>query len=222
MSHRQKNTSPTIFLLRHGETDWNAIGKLAGHSNEAILTEKGKSQALEAGLALKSLLSREEKLLMCSSGMIRAHITAEIIASCIDYPKEKIQTHENLKEMDWGILSGVVLERHQSIHSYLSKERLPPEEHFITPIDFDKGESYEQVAKRAMEVIQKICNDHADHTIIIVCHGGVIKSIYGLLTMNYELPHVKNCAGLLIEGHPSLSPTISSFPRNQKTDHHIN
>lgn len=204
-------SSSKIFLLRHGKTDWNAIGKLAGHSNEAMLTHEGKKQAQQAGEVLKDILTENAKIHLCSSTLTRAQETAEIIASHIGYPKEQIQKHENLKEMNWGTLGGVVLQKGESIYSHLPQEPSSLEEKFFTPIDFAQGESYHSVGKRALEVIEKIYVDFSDHHIIIICHGGVIKSVYGLLTKNYELPNVGNCGGLIIEGNLFTSPSITPF-----------
>ena len=74
-------TITTICLVRHGQTDWNALGKLQGQT-DIPLNELGKIQARQCG----EFLSEEDWDVIISSPLKRARETAEIISNYIEVP----------------------------------------------------------------------------------------------------------------------------------------
>lgn len=72
-----------IYLLRHGETEWNALGRFQGHF-DSPLTAKGRAQALAAGRRLNDLAPQADTIV--SSPLGRARQTVEIISSLNEYP----------------------------------------------------------------------------------------------------------------------------------------
>ena len=68
-----------ICLIRHGETDWNVIGKLQGRE-DIPLNENGKIQAQYCGKALKNMVWTT----IITSPLSRARQTAEIIAGVLN------------------------------------------------------------------------------------------------------------------------------------------
>ena len=89
-----------IYVIRHGETVFNAEQKLQGHCNSP-LTDKGKAQALSIGLELKKHLSNRNYQICCSS-LGRAQQTANIICAALGYSTLKIKQDDRLKEFSLG------------------------------------------------------------------------------------------------------------------------
>ena len=89
----------TILLARHGETDWNAVGRWQGHTDRP-LTELGRRQAAE----LAERLADVELDAVYSSDLLRAVETAEPVAKRLGLP---LQTLPELREVDVGTWAGL-------------------------------------------------------------------------------------------------------------------
>jgi broad specificity phosphatase PhoE len=73
---------PTIYYIRHGETDWNFQGRLQG-VQDVPLNELGCKQSIAAGLILASLLSREGGMRVRSnSSQVRLAARARAWSCC--------------------------------------------------------------------------------------------------------------------------------------------
>src|SRR6185436_16717380 len=90
-----------LYFVRHGESELNAAGLGAGHS-ESPLTEKGRQQAKQAGQEAKDL---KIDYVVCSP-LSRARETAEIIAKEIGYPVKDIHVNKLFIERFFGELEG--------------------------------------------------------------------------------------------------------------------
>ena len=96
----QPSHRPRVYLVRHGETDWNAAGRLLSFTDEP-LNERGREQALSLGAALATVhWSR-----LISSPLIRARQTAEVILSSGCGPPP-IEIDDRLREVDFGPYEG--------------------------------------------------------------------------------------------------------------------
>ena len=95
----------TIYLVRHGQTNWNILGKTQGHGN-SDLTEKGIDQAKD----LADAMVKYPIDYIYSSDLGRAVQTAEIIADKFD--KEVIAT-PSLREMGFGEWEGLLIKEIQ-------------------------------------------------------------------------------------------------------------
>ena len=92
----------TIFFVRHGESQSNVDGLIAGGEFESPLTENGKKQAKEAGAKLKD----KNIELIVSSPMERTRDTAKLIANEIGYDPSKILIDDAFIEVFNGFYSG--------------------------------------------------------------------------------------------------------------------
>lgn len=92
----------TICLVRHGETDWNALGMIQGKT-DIPLNQKGIKQAKECGVFLKS----DTWDVIVTSPLTRAKQTAEIISSIIDKPSIEMA---DFIERDYGDAEGMTAE----------------------------------------------------------------------------------------------------------------
>lgn len=189
-----------IYLIRHGESQWNTIKKIQGQK-DIPLTKKGLNQAHLIGNRLIS----ENIDKIYSSDLKRAYITAKIIGNKIGLEATAMK---EFREMNFGVWEGMtnkeILEK-----SYNEMEiwRKNPEK-----LNLEKAESLEMVQERAMNGINKIINENKEkNNILVVSHGATIKTIIlGLL--NIDLTHFKNLTinnvGLTIIEFREYNPVI--------------
>lgn len=91
-----------IYLLRHGETEWNVTGRFQGKLNSP-LTEKGVAQAKACGKALAAVTGKVDA--MFASPLGRAHQTTSIIRAYGSYPDT--QWDSRLEEVSVGSWDGL-------------------------------------------------------------------------------------------------------------------
>ena len=153
----------TIYLARHGESDWNAANRFQGHSDRP-LTDLGREQA--RGLA--DLVAAENVEAIYASPLSRALETARIVAARIGL---EVAVDEGLREVDTGSWSG--LSRAEV------RERYPEGfQRWITGgAGWEDGESYEEMAERVLAAVNRIAAAHPGGRVLLVSHGGPIRAI---------------------------------------------
>ena len=81
--------SPTVYFVRHGQTEWNAAGRFQG-SQDIPLNDLGKEQAIRSGELLVDILSRDShnpaKMPFVSSPLGRARNTMELLRAALGVP----------------------------------------------------------------------------------------------------------------------------------------
>jgi broad specificity phosphatase PhoE len=94
-----------IYLVRHGETDWNVKGYCQGSRNDIPLNKLGKEQAIKTGKYLKEYRQKDCKfdLVICSP-LIRTRETCGLICEKIGYDMDKVKYMDELKENDKGLV----------------------------------------------------------------------------------------------------------------------
>lgn len=154
-----------IYLVRHGQTEWNVEHKMQGHQNSP-LTDLGVKQAEWLGESIQD----EPIDIIYSSSSPRAHKTAELIRGNRDI--EIIDT-DDFKEISLGIWEGKSQEE--------VKGNCPEQFHYFwnDPENFhvQGSESFRDVFNRAIRYVQQIINNHEGHSILIVTHTVVVKLI---------------------------------------------
>ncbi|ASB90226.1 histidine phosphatase family protein [Bacillus sonorensis] len=143
-----------ICLIRHGETDWNALGKLQGRT-DIPLNETGKRQAKETGEYLK----HTSWDVIISSPLKRARETADIINQ---YLGLDIVEMEDFIERNYGDAEGMPFEERMKLY---------PDK------NYPNQESKEALAERLMAGIQKVGVQYPDHKVLIVAHGAAIHAL---------------------------------------------
>ena len=155
-----------LHLVRHGETDINASGRLQGTTN-STLTSRGRAQARE--LAVASLTW--DPIAVYSSPLQRARGVASAIG---DLSGLAVTDEPRIIEMDMGDLEGVTVQemRDDWPDLYQGWRR------DASSVTMPGGESLGDVQRRAMAAIDEIDERHdADDTIIAVTHNFTIRCI---------------------------------------------
>ena len=176
----------TIFLVRHGETDWNRVGRWQGHADPP-LNERGREQARDLARRLRRFsLDRAY-----SSDLRRARETAEILAGELGL---ELTLDRDLREIDVGEWSGLTRDevelRYPEAFTRWRAHDGP---------GWTQGETHEQMRSRALAAILRIARDHAHQSVLVVSHGGPIRAVHsaavGLDYLEYRRsnPVVANC-----------------------------
>lgn len=149
-----------IYLMRHGETDWNKVRRLQGQS-EVPLNEHGIELARKTAEGLKAVRFD----VIFSSPLQRALVTAEIMAGG---DAAKIITDDRLKEMNFGIYEGQSFETPEQAAKHPLRE---PENY----VPRGGGETIAEVKERVCDFLrerilplEKSCNN-----VLVVAHGAV-------------------------------------------------
>ena len=96
---------PPLFVVRHGQTGWNAAGRLQGHTDTDI-SSLGRAQADRNGLALKELIGEPEAFDYVASPLRRTCETLERIRSAMELDPKDYRTDARLIELHFGTWQG--------------------------------------------------------------------------------------------------------------------
>lgn len=155
----------TFYIVRHGETNWNTLGKTQGHGN-SNLTEKGIEQA-------KSLAEGMCKYpidFIYSSDLGRAVETAEIIGEELNLEVNKT---ESLREMGFGVWEGLFINeiKENYLDMYNTWRNTP---HLV---DIPNGETLQVIQNRVDEFIKELNERHENKHILLVSHSVTVRVI---------------------------------------------
>ncbi|MCI9287730.1 MAG: histidine phosphatase family protein [Clostridia bacterium] len=183
-----------IYLIRHSESI-DDIENCYGGIADFDLSENGKSKVKE----YKKDIDKYGIERIYTSPYKRAYQTAQILNKDI---KVELKVIEDIRELNsYGILSGINKELAKNIFSYV----LQKEEYKNTGYYFGKtflgGEDIEEFDKRVKDAINFIIKDSKDlHTIAIVTHGNVHKSIFkNILKVDKEIEKIDDVATTILE-----------------------
>lgn len=98
----------TIYLLRHGQTEFNLEGRLQGAEVDSPLTPLGRQQAAQCGAILRRALSGTAEPTFVSSPAARARHTMEIVLSALERPIS-YDVEPRLREIGMGRAAGLTL-----------------------------------------------------------------------------------------------------------------
>lgn len=147
-----------LYLVRHGETEWNRQRRIQG-SADIPLNDLGREQAAETG----RLLTRRDWDAIYASPLSRALETARIIAKETGLPEP--QTLDSIVERAYGDAEGL---------DWREVDRLFPDDTVVPG-----RESREAVGARVIPALVDLAESHPGQAIIVVSHGGVIRSVLG-------------------------------------------
>ncbi|WP_026369724.1 histidine phosphatase family protein [Kallotenue papyrolyticum] len=172
--------STTLYLIRHGETEWNRIGRWQGH-RDVPLSDLGREQAR----ALAERLAREQVRIdaVYASDLRRALETAQILAAPLQL---EVVALPALREIDIGPWSG--LTRAEII------ERFPGA---FVEYDLPPGsESHTAFTERVFEALVRLAAEHRGQRIAVVTHGGAVRAALRVMQQlngdEQPVPHIGN------------------------------
>ena len=200
-----------IYLVRHGETDWNQAGLLQGQT-DIDLNAQGFAQAAEAAERLREV---PFEIAFCSP-LIRARHTAETI---VGDRKITLTADERLRELDVGPWDGVDI---RTIKDAASQPFTNPGS-YIPP---EGAESFAQLYKRSGEFVDQVLLplEGTYETVLVVAHGGVNRSILNpvlnIPVDDFWRMHMGNCATAIFDctdGKLSMLDYTDSQSANTKS-----
>ena len=160
-----------LYLVRHGETDWNLQRRIQG-STDVPLNDTGRAQAKRTG----ELLANRRWDAVVASPLSRAFDTASIIAAEVGLPAPT--TDPRLVERTYGDAEGLEISE--------VDRRYPGETHV------PGREGREDVAARGLEALIDIAEAHPDEDVIVVTHGGLIRSVLHAVDPRTRHPAITN------------------------------
>ena len=152
--------STRILLVRHGETDWNATGRIQGHS-DTPLNAAGRLQARRAA----QRLAREPVRALYSSDLARAFETAIIIGAPLGLT---VVASRQLRERQYGEWEGLTAAEIQARYPEQFTMWRARSTEFAPP----QGETVRQLLTRALAELQTIARRHLNEMVVVVTHGG--------------------------------------------------
>ena len=161
----------TIYLIRHGETDYNRRGVVQGSGVDSDLNEMGQAQAMAFFQAYQHVPFRKIYL----SGLKRTYQTAEPFID-LGIPYEKLP---GLNEISWGVMEGKVP---GNLDNAYYRSLIDAWSAGNTALPTDGGESPEQVEARQRVAIDVILSYPDETPILITMHGRAMRILLCWLT----------------------------------------
>ena len=184
-------TATTTFaLVRHGQTDWNAVGRIQG-ATDVPLNDVGRGQATEA----VTPLSEYTWDFVVASPLSRAAETADIIAE--DLELEVIRHLPGLVERNYGPAEG--------LSAGPKLDALRVEGSYGT---FRGAEAELSVSNRGLGALRLLAEDYPGARIIVVCHGTLIR-LSLMAALEQEIPPILNAAISVVQFSPEAGWTAS-------------
>ncbi|UZQ55890.1 histidine phosphatase family protein [Trichothermofontia sichuanensis B231] len=191
---RYRTLATRVILVRHGQSSYNAQGRIQGRCDDSVVTEVGRATAQQVSVALGDLAIAH----VYSSPLQRAYVTAEIIVSGLPAPQPPLTPTPGLLEIDLPAWEGQLRQDIQARFSeaYHTWKHAPDK----FQMQGKEGQTvfpvlslYEQATQFWQDVLPK----HAGETIVIVAHNGInralISTALGLPPRYYHAIQQSNC-----------------------------
>ena len=171
---------PTIYYIRHGETEWNALGRLQG-VQDIPLNEQGRRQSTHAGYVLGDLLKRDgqsaSSIDFVASPLGRARQTMDLVRGVLKLPLSGYAIDDRLREIGYGEWEGSTLTEMAAKDPELFARR-QVEKWTVAP---PGGESYVAVQARMTDWYRALKADT-----VAVAHGGTARAL--MVALGFETP----------------------------------
>ena len=177
-----------LYMVRHGETEWNALGRIQGHTDVG-LSDQGREQARAVARRLSGVAFDAAY----SSDLSRTRETAQII---LGESPASLNSTERIREYKKGVFEGLTPDESMRRYPELYEASL------VNDLDFAPtgGETIRQTSLRMANFVSDLKKLHQDETVLMVGHGGSLRSAVVAIM---DLPLEANWK--LIMGNCSLS-----------------
>lgn len=154
-----------LWLVRHGESTWNALGLVQGHAEGPTLTEKGRQQSAQAADRLWGGTIEA----IYASDLVRAQQTAAFVGTALGLP---VRYDRALRERCFGVLEGLPMSTLDPGDSGISGDSV---------VDVsarpEGGESLDELYKRAGTFLEWLLVQQHTGDVVVVTHGGTIRAL---------------------------------------------
>lgn len=167
-----------LWLVRHGQTDWNVAGRIQGHTPTELNAE-GRRQAAELAEHLRS----QHFAALWSSDLPRASQTAEILGQTLGLP---VQTTDALRERSFGRYEGAGSEEIRAVRTSLGLDQTGD---LADWTGMPGIESNEVLWARIADKLRSLSGMYPGKDVLVVTHGGVIaRAIFRVLGIEDGTP----------------------------------
>lgn len=160
---------PLIYFMRHGQTDYNAAGRIQGTA-DVPLNALGRGQARRNGCVLDEVIGEKGRFDFIASPLLRTRQTMEIVRDAMGLPPIGYRTDARLKEISFGAWGGMTMAEiaANDAENYIRRQEdiwnvAPPE-----------GECFRDFYVRIRDWLAEIAGDT-----VVVAHGGVSRCLRG-------------------------------------------
>ncbi len=158
-----------VYVLRHGQTDWNAERRMQGQIDIPI-NDKGREQAARNGRVLLPLLGDPARYDFVSSPLVRATETMEILREAMGLPRVGYGTDKRLMEIHFGDWQGAKWDTLGGSWADAVSDRMTNPWTSVPP--GEGAESNAMLSARVLEWYSEV-----SHDTVVVVHGGVMRAL---------------------------------------------
>jgi probable phosphoglycerate mutase len=151
-----------LLLIRHGENEYTATGRLAGRLPGVNLNERGRKQAV----TLAGALGNAPIKAIYSSPLERTLQTAAPLAAILGLD---VLAESGLMEADMGKWSGRPLKQLRKLKAWKTLQEKP------SAFRFPGGESYIEMQTRSVEAVNRIIASHPEDLVACFSHGDILR-----------------------------------------------
>ncbi|MCW9709686.1 histidine phosphatase family protein [Avibacterium sp. 21-586] len=170
----------TFYLVRHGRTVWNEQGLLQGQGDSPLIAE-----GIEGAIKTGEHLANVPFVAAYSSVLKRAMDTTQYIIGERNIP---FFQHKGLNEHFFGSWEGVLVESIRQSEEFQQMTKDPANYHAKS----NGGETFGELAKRAMQAVYDIINVHNEGNILLVSHGHTLHLLLALFDGSTWQNHREN------------------------------
>lgn len=177
-----------FYIFRHGQSTYNVEGRTQGQTNDSVLTDLGKEQALTVGERLKD----KGIEIIVTSPLKRAMQTAELANKTLNLP---VKTDDHFIEVNVGVVEGMHYTKIRDKYTDIFNKMHTPGNEF-EDVCYPEGESKKQVRERVFAGLEEWANKNYS-SIAISSHGIMLTQT--LIALGEKIDDVKNGAILHIK-----------------------
>ena len=170
-----------FYIFRHGQSTYNVEGRTQGQTNDSVLTDLGKEQALTVGERLKD----KGIEIIVTSPLKRAMQTAELANKTLNLP---VKTDDHFIEVNVGVVEGMHYTKIRDEYTDIFNKMHTPGDEFEN-ICYPGGESKKQVRERVFEGLEEWSNKEYSN-IAVSSHGIMLTQT--LVALGQRVDDVKN------------------------------
>ncbi|WP_413587419.1 histidine phosphatase family protein [Bdellovibrio sp. HCB274] len=186
----------TIYLFRHGQTEWNLIRRMQGHS-DIPLNDEGRKQAQQ----LQNFFKSHPVEVMFSSDLMRAQQTAAIANEVLSAPTF---VSEKFREVFLGDIEGMTQEEIKNMHGEESWLRWTSHEVKNFSFTYGNGESALVAIERFKNGLLEVCQSQSFAVAGLCTHGLMLKRFLHSLRPDLLEPlPIPNCVVYRVDWSPT-------------------